>query len=193
MLAILTVAVAGAALLWPARSGSAHQGGYLEFTGPDSGYLQVPDSPILNPSGAITVEAWVYLYSYTGWGQDPHYTDCPMLVGKNWSDSYAMALGCGGDVMETFVNGISYFEDTAAIPLGTWTHLAMTYGRRHPPQLPERRPRSRSSTTRKARSVTPPIPCASATTPSGTAPRTAASTTSASGTWPAPSNRSLTA
>jgi hypothetical protein len=126
-LAIFVAAIVGAALvLLPGRS-SAHEGGYLDFTGPGSGYLEVPDNALLNPSGAITVEAWIYLNSYAGWGLDPNFTDCPMLVGKNWSGSYALALGCGGDVMDSFVNGIEKYEDTPTIPLQTWTHVAMTY------------------------------------------------------------------
>jgi hypothetical protein len=121
-------ALAAFALLLATQNGSAqHEGGYLEFTGPDSGYMEAPDDPALNPTGAITVEAWVYLYSYAGWGMDPNFTDCPMLVGKNWEESYSLALGCGGDVMDSFVNGIEYYENTPTIPLNTWTHVAMTY------------------------------------------------------------------
>jgi hypothetical protein len=89
--------------------------------------MEVPDDPALNPTGAITVEAWVYLNAYAGWGTDPLFDDCPMLVGKNWEESYALALGCGGDVMDSFVNGIEYYENTPTITLHTWTHVAMTY------------------------------------------------------------------
>ena len=89
--------------------------------------MEVADDPALNPTDAITVEAWVYLNSYAGWGKDPHFADCPMLVAKNWETSYALALGCGGDVMDSFVNGIEYYENVPTIPLHTWTHVAMTY------------------------------------------------------------------
>jgi len=127
-LAAGAAALAVVALLIEPEGGRAqHEGGYLDFTGQSSGWMEVADDPALNPTDAITVEAWVYLKSYTGWGMDPDFNDCPMLVGKNWEQSYALALGCGGDVMDSFVNGIEYFENTPTIPLNTWTHVAMTY------------------------------------------------------------------
>jgi hypothetical protein len=125
-LAIGVAAIVGVALLAPS-GGSAHEGGYLDFTGPGSGYLEVPDNAALDPTSAITVEAWIYLNSYAGWGTDPRFTDCPMLVGKNWQSAYALALGCGSDAMDSFINHIEYFTDMPAIPLHTWTHVAMTY------------------------------------------------------------------
>jgi hypothetical protein len=126
-LALGVAALVGAALLLAPSRGSAHGGGYLDFTGPGSGYLEVPDNAALNPASAITVEAWIYLNGYAGWGTDPFYTDCPMLVGKNWQSAYALALGCGGDVMDSFINGHEHFTDAATIPLQTWTHIAMTW------------------------------------------------------------------
>ena len=68
----------------------------------------MPDNAALDPTSAITVEAWIYLNGYDGWGTNPDFTTgarCPMLVGKNWPSAYALALGCGGDVMDSFVNG----------------------------------------------------------------------------------------
>ena len=129
-LALGVAALAGVALLLAPARGSAHEGGYLDFTGPGSGYLEVPDNLALNPTGAITVEAWIYLNGYHGWGTNPDFNkdpQCPMLVGKNWQSAYALALGCGGDVMDSFIKAIEYFSDTPIIPLHTWTHVAMTY------------------------------------------------------------------
>ena len=130
-LALGVAALAGAALLLaPGRGSAAPDAGYLDFTGPGSGYLEVPDNPALDPTSAITVEAWIYLNSYEGWGTDPRYNadpQCPMLVGKNWHGAYALALGCGGDVMDSFINAHEHFTDGATIPLHTWTHIAMTW------------------------------------------------------------------
>jgi hypothetical protein len=129
-LALGVAALAGAALLLAPGRGSAHGGGYLDFTGPGSGYLEVPNNAALNPTSAITVEAWIYLNGYDGWGTNPDFTTgprCPMLVGKNWQSAYALALGCGGDVMDSIINGHEHFTDAATIPLGTWTHVAMTW------------------------------------------------------------------
>jgi len=115
-----------------AGAGSAQSGQYLQFAGPHSGWLQVPDDSALTPGGAITVEAWVYLDGYGGFGGNQ--TDCPMIVGKNWHDSYALDLACGGDIMESYINGEPMSSEAHHIPLQTWTHLAMTYNgvnRRH--------------------------------------------------------------
>jgi hypothetical protein len=126
----LAVAI-GIAALVPGDS-SAQSGQYLEFGGPHSGWMEVPDDAGLNPGGAITIEAWIYLDGYTGFGGDQ--TDCPMIVGKNWHDSYALALACGGDVIDSFINGQEHISEAHHIPLQTWTHIAMTYdgaSRRH--------------------------------------------------------------
>ncbi len=130
-LAVGLGALAIVALLLATESGGAqHEGGYLEFTGPGSGFMEVADNAALNPTEAITIEAWIYLKSYGGWGTDPAYTTpplCPELVGKNWEEAYALALGCGGDVMDSFINADERYANTPTIPLQTWTHVAMTY------------------------------------------------------------------
>jgi hypothetical protein len=128
LLAVGIGVLAVVALLLATQRGSAqHDGGYLEFAGPSSGWMEVPDDAALNPTGETTVEAWIYLDSYAGWGMDPSFTDCPMLVGKNWEMAYALALGCGGDVMDSFINANEHFQNDTTIPLSTWTHVAMTY------------------------------------------------------------------
>jgi hypothetical protein len=49
-LALGVAALAGAALLVAPPRGSAHGGGYLDFTGPGSGYLEVPTTRPSTPS-----------------------------------------------------------------------------------------------------------------------------------------------
>jgi hypothetical protein len=131
LLAAATLAIAVVLILTPLHTG-AQSGRYLEFSGPSSGWLEVPDDGGLNPGSAITVEAWIYLESYAGFGGGQ--TDCPIIAGKNWSQSYALSLACGGNVMDSFINGEEQYSEAHPIPLRTWTHLAMTYdgaARRH--------------------------------------------------------------
>jgi len=98
--------------------------GYLDLQGPGAGYMEVADEPALNPTSAITIEAWVYLYSYSGFGATQ--TECPMLVAKNWVEAFALGLACGSDIGDAFINGTE-LPGEALIPLETWTHLAMTF------------------------------------------------------------------
>lgn len=129
--AFILAALVGASLVGLAlagRTGAGPEGGYLDFQGPGPGYFEVAHDGALNPAGAITVEAWVYLYGYGGFGAQD---DCPLLVGKNWSVSYALGLACGGDggnsdIADAYINGAE-LQGSRTIPLQTWTHIAMTY------------------------------------------------------------------
>ena len=80
----------------------------------DQGYVQIADSTALEPTSAITVEAWVKLQQSTGY-----------VVCKN--GNYFLTVG--GTVAATFtvdgsnrnVNGV------INVPTGQWVHLAMTW------------------------------------------------------------------
>ena len=123
ILAVTTVALLGAS---PGQGSPDPHGGYLELTGPGSGYLEVLDDAGLNPGSAITLEAWLYLESYDGFGQDAA-GNCPIIAGKNWMTGYAISLACGGDVMSSIIEGTEYASEFHTIPLQTWTHLAWSY------------------------------------------------------------------
>ena len=56
---LLSLVFAGAAQAQPF-------GAWLTLSGPTSGYIQVPSSPDLNPTSAITVEAWVNITDANG-------------------------------------------------------------------------------------------------------------------------------
>jgi hypothetical protein len=66
----------------------------------------------------ITIEAWIYLYSYGGSGGH----GMPMLVAKNWVEAYAWGWRAR-DIGDSFINGTELPGETL-IPLATWTHLA---------------------------------------------------------------------
>lgn len=121
LIALMTALVSSG----PERSQAEASGGYLDFTGPGVGFMQVPHDTALSPTGELTVEAWVNLRSYGGFGDDGG-LNCPMLVSKNWAAAYSLALACGADATEAFINGMNA-QGTLTINLNTWTHVAMTY------------------------------------------------------------------
>ena len=115
---VLAVVVVG-------RSEAQPTGGYLDFSGPGAGWVEVAHDSALTPQDEITVEAWVFLRSYTnGFGPD---TEGPFIVGKNWVDSYALAFSLGNaDLLDAYVNG-TLVEGPLTVPLNQWAHVAMTY------------------------------------------------------------------
>jgi len=79
-----------------------------------SGYVSIPDDPVLRPGGALTVEAWVKLSQAGG-----------DLICKNG----AYMLRLGGSMQGYFhVDGQwRVVHGQRAVPTGQWCHLAMTY------------------------------------------------------------------
>lgn len=96
---------------------------WLVFTGPGTGWVEVPDSLALSPTSAITVEAWVYLSDSSGYGGE-----CPTLVGKDYNRSYWLGLACGSTQLRFYTHGSSSnIDSTGSVPTGTWSHVAVTY------------------------------------------------------------------
>ena len=119
----------GLALLFALAGGAQAQpfGAWLTLSGPTSGYVQVPTSGVLNPSAAITVEAWVNVTDANGGG-------CSSIVGKNWTQAWW--VGICGTTMRSYIRGfdstgtavpIRTFRDAGRIPPGQWTHIAVTF------------------------------------------------------------------
>src|ERR1700732_4902076 len=78
--------------LWTALAGDGTPGA-------SNGWLQIPDSPALNPTSAITIEAWV---RYT---QPTANAPCRSIVGKDYTHAYwvgACRLGSGA-TLRSFV------------------------------------------------------------------------------------------
>ncbi len=90
-----------------------------------NGSLQIPDSPALNPTGAITIEAWVSLTVPSA------NQDCRSIIGKDYKQSYWMGV-CNsassptGAVLRSYVRGTSSVLTGGPVPSGIWTHLAIT-------------------------------------------------------------------
>lgn len=108
-------------------------GTWLQLAGPAHGYVAIPASPALNPTTGFTFEAWVNV-------KDPSSGGCSSIAGKNWTKAWWVGI-CGTNLRSylrgwngSSVPGASSFRDTAALPVGLWTHIAVVFNgteRRH--------------------------------------------------------------
>ncbi|UCE38011.1 MAG: PKD domain-containing protein [Thermoplasmata archaeon] len=91
-----------------------------DFEASSSHYVEVPDAANLDISGNITLEAWVYLESYTGNHQSilSKGNAYNLMIGRT-THTAQMEVRIGG-------NWVARMSSTE-IPLGTWTHIAGTY------------------------------------------------------------------
>jgi subtilisin-like proprotein convertase family protein len=85
------------------------------FDGVDS-YIAVPNDAELNPTSAITIEAWVNPTSLINW---------PTIVGKAWETNYW--FGFVGNVLRFYPLGNINFDGSYPISTNQWTHVAATY------------------------------------------------------------------
>ena len=158
VLIVLAVTAVAVVALAPRGESRAEAGQWLNFTGPGSGYVEVPDAPGLNPTAAITLEAWVNLRSYGQFGARDY---CPTIVGKDFLSAYWLGV-CGGRlrlfVRNQDVNGL------ATLPLDTWTHVAATYDGTTAAIYINGALDSSTALVRPARSRPAAIPCASGRT-----------------------------
>ena len=83
------------------------------------GHLVVPDHPALNPTGGLTVEAWI---------RPTRLSDFPTVVGKQFTDSYWLGLVDDG-TLRAYASGSTTLLNGHALgaPIGRWTHVAMTF------------------------------------------------------------------
>lgn len=115
ILAILLAA--GGLFMFKGESQAQPFGQFLEFTGPGTGYVEIPHNAALNPTGAITIEAWLYLRSY----------GCSGIVGKDYFEAYWLGEGCDGGKLRFYPQGGVSEDGTGDIPLNQWVHVAVTY------------------------------------------------------------------
>jgi hypothetical protein len=97
-------------------------GGALAFNGTNA-TVRVPDSASLHLSTAMTLSAWVSpTFAQTGWRTVMQKeTDAWFLNASNGTGARRPAGGA------TIGGSIKYTTGSSALPLGTWTHLALTY------------------------------------------------------------------
>ena len=89
-----------------------------------SGYVEIPDSPALNPTSAFTFEAWVSV-------TDANSGACSSIAGKQWTTSWWVGL-CG-TTLRSYLQGTASFKDGGTLDSG-WNHIAVTWdgtNRRH--------------------------------------------------------------
>ncbi|MEO8457700.1 MAG: LamG domain-containing protein [Chloroflexota bacterium] len=120
MVLVLLVAVVGGS-----ERAEAHAGNYLNFPGPNAGWIEVPDSPALSPA-EITVEAWVYVRS----GSAFPFGTCPAIVGKGYHQEYGLFIcdpGSGLVARWYASQPATHLDGSTIIPFNEWTHIAATY------------------------------------------------------------------
>ncbi len=99
----------------------------LLFDGTAS-FVEVADAPTLNPTSALSIEAWIKPDSF-GVNAYSNY-----IVGKDdWTTSsagYCLRCGLGGKLSFNFSDGVGGWKEaisTAAIDTGIWSHVAGVY------------------------------------------------------------------
>ncbi len=99
-------------------------GSWLTLSGPTHGYLRVPDSAELNPTSALTIEAWVAVTNV-----NPNPGQCDSIAGKNWTQSWW--IGICGTTLRSFVRSGGINRDAGSLPAGSWTHVAVVFDGSH--------------------------------------------------------------
>jgi hypothetical protein len=120
--------------LGPASESVAQPWGSFFGTSPTfadtHGYVEIPHSAALNPTGAITIEAWVWEGTF-GAGED-----CRSIAGKNFLQAWWVGLcNVGGKrVLRSYLKGGASARNGGEIPANQWVHVAVTFDgskRRH--------------------------------------------------------------
>jgi hypothetical protein len=86
--------------------------------------ILVPDSPSLNPTSGITLDAWVYVTGKQGQdrdiiSKDGEEYDRQYLLTASQNDKFRPHVG-----LQT---GFYYFDGSTTVQLNRWYHVAMTY------------------------------------------------------------------
>jgi hypothetical protein len=116
-----------ALLALPAVAAAQPFGHFTHFegdgtTGSSNGYLSIPNTAALNPTSAITIEAWISVtLPFAN-------QDCRSIVGKNYGQSYWVGVcGSGSTVqLRSYINGVGSVFTSGIVLNGAWVHVAVT-------------------------------------------------------------------
>jgi hypothetical protein len=92
-------------------------GSWETFSGPTSGYIEVPSAPDLNPATSMTIEAWVAVSNPAG-------SSCVSLVGKDFTQAYW--VGVCGTTLRSYFRGTSSLYDAGTLNAGLH-HIAAVF------------------------------------------------------------------
>ena len=84
-----------------------------------SSYIAIPNQAEINPTTAITLEAWIFVNAY---GANPQ-----LIIGKNYQTSYSFGILNTGKLAFYPKGPSGFFPGKGLIPVNTWTHVATTY------------------------------------------------------------------
>jgi hypothetical protein len=104
---------------------SGKYGNAIKFDGSND-YLYCNNNTVLNPTTAITIEAWVNISNYAASGK------WPGIVGKGNNVQYQIYLEqSSSQIVGSVYNSTSYksctFSNYGNVSLNTWHHIVMTY------------------------------------------------------------------
>jgi hypothetical protein len=92
-------------------------GNALQFDGVND-YVEILDSSSLNITNGITLEAWVYPSTLSGWTN---------IIEKDQSAGYKLGL-LNNEITFTLY-GVWDAYSTGVVPINQWSHIAATYDR----------------------------------------------------------------
>lgn len=86
------------------------------------GFVRVPHSAALNPTGAFTFEAWV---SVTGGAGE----DCRSIAGKSFTQAWWIGICrvAGQPTLRSYLRGGASLRNGGTVPAGVWTHIAVVH------------------------------------------------------------------
>jgi hypothetical protein len=114
----LLAAVVGAALSTAGAAGAQPFGAILLLSNAGNQYVEIPDSPSLNPPAALTIE---FLSA-----SDAAATPCLSLIGKNYVGSGGLWIGNCKNKLRSYINGVK-FDGGQIRTEETTHHIAVTY------------------------------------------------------------------
>lgn len=122
-LACLAVAMPAPALAQPYSSFLYASDGFPT----SNGWVEVPSSPALNPTGAFTFEAWVAITN------DSVAEDCRSIAGKDYTQAWWVGLCTvgGKPVLRSYLKGGASSRNGGEITRGEWTHVGVVFDGSH--------------------------------------------------------------